>query len=666
MDGALSTTGTRSPTQYESTGAYIGGEPSRPLEYYSGLLDNVKLYATALSAETVTANYNGNQSAYCVAAVVNKSVNSYPWLTLTFPTPDPRGGAITADGELTLRVDVDKPTSQLLGYEDGAVVAGQRTLIIGGEATDPNDGSGVAKVEVNITGDGYNSGEWLEATGADSWAFALNVTNGNYTIRTRATDAVGNQEEGTYPAITLQVDNTPLDITLNPQATDPVQPTLIDGQWHVQLAGTVSDTGSGVVPDGVEAQLVPDGGLVLVRDGQQATVTGNSWSLDYLFPFSAGDVTGSYSVRVRGVDAMGNRTTDDAASGAINLDATPPTAILSLLDSTRTVISDTITLSGRITETGSAGIASLEIGLTPLEHIVALPDGFTDEQADAQLAAVRQWFTAGLTSGAGASASDWTFQLPATLEDNFQMDLRVSDTLGNRAILSSVWRGVIDTMAPRVTIDAAIIQEAPDGAGGRLYQTEYRCTADDAYLSEADFTCPYNSGQQPVRTYNPDGNLETLFPGQAILNSMAVTNTVWLTSATLTGSVMACDLLGKCTSSDLPESALAAADIQAAGIQAATVRAASSTPQGVVISPQNGAYVADDDATVNVTIVAEAADGSRRATASRTPRQRRSDRTNADLRPRRDHRPEDVADSLPGRRHLRASRSGHRFARRNC
>ena len=110
-----------------------------------------------------------------------------------------------------------------------------------------------------------------------------------------------------------------------------------------------------------------------------------------------------------------------------------------------------------------------------------------------------------------------------------------------------------------------------------------------------------------MRTYNPDGNLETLFPGQAILNSMAVTNTVWLTSATLTGSVMACDLLGKCTSSDLPESALAAADIQAAGIQAATVRAASSTPQGVVISPQNGAYVADDDATVNVTIVAEAA-----------------------------------------------------------
>ena len=185
IDGALVSSDTRPTTTYEGRGLYIGGDPARPANTYHGLLDNVKLYATVLSAETVTANYNGNQSAYCVAAVVNKSVDTYPWSTLAFPTPDPRGGAITADGELTLSVNVEKPTSQLLGYENNAVVAGQRTLIIGGEATDPNGGSGVAKVEVSITGNGYN-GEWLAATGADSWAFALNVTNGNYSIRTRA------------------------------------------------------------------------------------------------------------------------------------------------------------------------------------------------------------------------------------------------------------------------------------------------------------------------------------------------------------------------------------------------------------------------------------------------------------------------------------------------
>ncbi len=102
---------------------------------------------------------------------------------------------------------------------------------------------------------------------------------------------------------------------------------------------------------------MPDGGLIQIRSWQPATVNGNTWSLDYLFPLSVGDVTGSYTVRVRGVDAVGNRTSDDAATGAINIDATPPTAILSTLDSTRTVISDTITLSGRITDTGAAGIA---------------------------------------------------------------------------------------------------------------------------------------------------------------------------------------------------------------------------------------------------------------------------------------------------------------------
>ncbi len=70
------------------------------------------------------------------------------------------------------------------------------------------------------------------------------------------------------------------------------------------------------------------------------------------------------------------------------------------------------------------------------------------------MAAVRQWFDAALTAGTGAAASEWSFQLPATLENNFQMDLRVTDMLGNQDTIASVWRGVIDTRAPRVTITA--------------------------------------------------------------------------------------------------------------------------------------------------------------------------------------------------------------------
>ena len=157
---------------------------------------------------------------------MNESFNTYPWSTITFTTPDPRGGAITADGELTLRVDVDGPTSQLLGYENNAVVAGQRTLIIGGEATDPNGGSGVAKVEVSITGNGYN-GEWLEATGADSWVFALNVTNGSYTRFARVPPMrSATKKRILSETITLQVDDTPLNIDTQsagnrPGQTDP-------------------------------------------------------------------------------------------------------------------------------------------------------------------------------------------------------------------------------------------------------------------------------------------------------------------------------------------------------------------------------------------------------------------------------------------------------------
>ena len=106
-------------------------------------------------------------------------------------------------------------------------------------------------------------------------------------------------------------------------------------------------------------------------------------------------------------------------------------------------------------------------------------------------------------------------------------------------------------MAPRVTIDAVVTQEVPDGVGGTLYQTEYHCTAEDAYLSESDFTCPRNSGQAPTRTYNADANLDTLFPGQAILTNLDNRYSVWLDSAPPTGSVAACDLLGHCSSTSL-------------------------------------------------------------------------------------------------------------------
>jgi len=43
-------------------------------------------------------------------------------------------------------------------------------------------------------------------------------------------------------------------------------------------------------------------------------------------------------------------------------------------------------------------------------------------------------------------------RVPAGLEDEYQIDLRATDMLGNVRLTSKVWRGVIDTQAPRVVI----------------------------------------------------------------------------------------------------------------------------------------------------------------------------------------------------------------------
>ncbi len=158
-------------------------------------LDELQIYPIAIDAATISDMYAGQIQSYCLFAGTDNQVGGgFPFARLRLNQSDIRGGRIAASNSLNLTVDVDKPTSALEGYNNGDFVNGGRTLIIGGSATDPGAdlglASGIAKVEVSTDG----GATWNVAEGAESWIFALPVTNGNYTILTRATDAVGNIE----------------------------------------------------------------------------------------------------------------------------------------------------------------------------------------------------------------------------------------------------------------------------------------------------------------------------------------------------------------------------------------------------------------------------------------------------------------------------------------
>src|SRR5262249_48634061 len=146
-----------------------------------------------------------------------------------------------------------------------------------------------------------------------------------------------------------------------------------------------------------------------------ATRNGNSWSLNYTFADALPDPTGTYTVSVRAADRVGNRSATTTTT--LRVDNAGPTAALSTLDASRQVISDTITISGQVTDTGAAGVNKLEIAFTPVEAIAALPNDMSSDQADTQLN--RTWLPVTLAQR-GASVSTWSVQIPAKLENEYQ------------------------------------------------------------------------------------------------------------------------------------------------------------------------------------------------------------------------------------------------------
>ncbi len=286
-------------------------------------LDEFQIFTAALAAATVRDLYTRSLQSYCVGS--NYNLGQYAWRKLHVSQPDVRGGKLTASNRMTLIIDGDTPTSVIGGLSDGQYLLGNTIHTIGGNAEDAT--SGVAAVEV-----GVNGGAFAPATGAATWAYNLAVAEGSYALQSRATDVAGNVETP-GSGLTVIADAAPPAVTLDALPATAITPTHNGaGQWFVALSGAASDPnigilpGSGVVSDSVEVRLVAHAGDDSAQGAgwQPATLSGATWTIDYLFADALVDPTGVYTVAVRAADHVGNRTADDAATGTLRLDGVAP------------------------------------------------------------------------------------------------------------------------------------------------------------------------------------------------------------------------------------------------------------------------------------------------------------------------------------------------------
>jgi hypothetical protein len=204
----------------------------------------------------------------------------------------------------------------------------------------------------------------------------------------------------------------------------------------------------------------------------------------------------------------------------------------------------------------------------------------------------RPWQPTSLVQhGQGVTNTLWSLVVPADLEGAYQIDLRGADLLGNRSVASNAWRGVVDTLAPRVVMTATATGASyfDTAINARRSAVAYVCAAQDEHLSEADFTCP-GSSAPPTRSFDNDPILQSLFPDLAIRNRLATSYTLWEPPGQISRTMRACDLVGHCAT---------------ATAQLTLNPAPAGEPQAVVVAPSDESIVASSG-PVSVTVSAVA------------------------------------------------------------
>jgi len=311
----------------------------------NGRIDHVTLYRRALSADEMHALFDLQSK----------------WVEERDSTP--------------ITVDVDEPSSVLVSNDR---YRPNRELLLLVTAEDPTSQAAMAALGVS-TDDG-TSFVWQgappckDATGDAAWCPTFDPTDtgeGRYLLQTMAIDSVGNVETPSGYDEFLVDDTPPNPATAIAEGTILAATRMPTDTWLVPVSGAVSDPdilgtsepGSG--PAGVLVRLTAMAHPTDTLTPRAMAVDGNDWQGS--FPLRYADASGTYTLSAQAIDAVGN-TGPFIDLTTVRLDTRPPEVGLDPVPGpVTTTITSTLTLTGLVTETGTAntGVSAVEIGFLP-------------------------------------------------------------------------------------------------------------------------------------------------------------------------------------------------------------------------------------------------------------------------------------------------------------
>ena len=398
--------------------------------YFTTSHDNAPLHALADGA-------GGGNGLYREGTGVptNTYQSSNYWVDVIFTTD-------TVDSTPPVSTTVSPAASA--SYNAARWNAGCASPGICGTAADAQ--SGVKKVELSIrqgTGNYWdgsafaNAAEtFVTAVGTTSWSYALPAasfpSDGQYTIRVRATDNAGNLEAGTTTTFSYDT-SAPGTSTGFPAASGVYNAAgWTAGCASPGFCGTASDTGSGLQK--VELSIRRGTGnywngtsFASASEVWVGAIGATSWS--YSFPGSSFPSEGSYTVRVRATDK------------AANIGA--PTTTTFVYDATSPGAAVTFPVqSGKYnTASWNAGCASPGICGTAADAA----SGVAKVEISIRRGSGNYWNGTSFSSTTevfltATGTTVWSFAFPASsfpAKDTYTIRLRATDNAGNVATPST-------------------------------------------------------------------------------------------------------------------------------------------------------------------------------------------------------------------------------------
>ncbi|MFN8482269.1 MAG: Ig-like domain-containing protein [Anaerolineae bacterium] len=283
------------------TSAGYGGSFRAPAPTtFSQGSDNCLGWNFASSAFTPGSYFQAQFSANARSSAASQETT----LSLSVPYKDPTDGTgKTASQAASVKIDTDNPQTTIAAPENGKAINGA-AYVVGGTAKDNT--SWVNSVQVSLD----NWATAKSASGSDNWTWTWSSLPGDgvYTLRARATDAVGRVS----PDATSQV-------IVDTKAPNAAMTSVQDGQVLTSLVpdsmGGATATLSGTATDLILSGVTQVAGVAVV----QLSIDGRPWqsvweNTQTLYPATTtwsypwrlnANASGSHTLSVRATDALG-------------------------------------------------------------------------------------------------------------------------------------------------------------------------------------------------------------------------------------------------------------------------------------------------------------------------------------------------------------------------